>query len=68
MDHTDPRSIGAQIRMRMPYLTPLETRVVEGMTGRTDLDRTTALRQVSVRREATPAVRWAKCDWDCGRI
>ncbi len=31
----------------MPYLTPLETRVVEGMTGRTDLDRTTALRQVS---------------------
>ena len=47
MDHTDPRSIGAQIRMRMPYLTPLETRVVEGMTGRTDLDRTTPLRQVS---------------------
>ena len=47
MDHTDPRSIGAQIRMRMPYLTPLETRVVEGMTGRTDLHRTTALRQVS---------------------
>lgn len=47
MDQTDPRSIGAQIRMRMPYLTPLETRVVEGMTGRTDLDRSTPLRQVS---------------------
>ena len=30
MDHTDPRSIGAQIRMRMPYLTPLETRVEIG--------------------------------------
>ncbi|CAM3364404.1 MurR/RpiR family transcriptional regulator [Paracoccus nototheniae] len=48
MEHYDPRSIGAQIRMRLPFLTPLETRVVEGMTGRTDLDRSTALRQVAV--------------------
>lgn len=48
MEHYDPRSIGAQIRMRLPFLTPLEARVVEGMTGRTDLDRSTALRQVAV--------------------
>ncbi|QDA36534.1 MurR/RpiR family transcriptional regulator (plasmid) [Paracoccus liaowanqingii] len=47
MEQYDPRSIGAQIRMRLPFLTPLEGRVVEGMTGRTDLDRTTALRQVA---------------------
>lgn len=43
----DPRRIGAQIRMQLPFLTPLEARVVESITGRNDLDLTTALRQVS---------------------
>ncbi|NCT13330.1 MAG: MurR/RpiR family transcriptional regulator [Rhodobacterales bacterium] len=47
MNHYDPRSIGAQIRMRIPFLTPLEARVVDSMTSRNDLDRSTALRQVS---------------------
>lgn len=43
----DPRSIGAQIRMRMPQLTPLEARVVDTITGRLDLSEATALRQVA---------------------
>lgn len=43
----DPRGIGAQIRMRMPLLTPLEARVVETITGRTNLSETTALRDVA---------------------
>lgn len=43
----DPRRIGAQIRMQLPFLTPLEARVVETITGRSDLDLTTALRQVA---------------------
>lgn len=43
----DPRSIGAQIRMKMPFLTPLEARVVDTLTGRADLSLTTALREVS---------------------
>ena len=55
--HHDPRSIGAQIRMQMPFLTPLEARVVDGMTGRSDLDRTTALRQVAEDVEAKRLVK-----------
>lgn len=45
--HHDPRSIGAQIRMQMPLLTPLEARVVDTITGRSDLSLNTALRQVA---------------------
>jgi DNA-binding MurR/RpiR family transcriptional regulator len=33
----DPRAIGAQIRMRLPQLTPLERRVVEAIIARTDI-------------------------------
>ncbi|MAC79125.1 MAG: RpiR family transcriptional regulator [Rhodobacteraceae bacterium] len=44
---TDPRTVGAQIRMKMPFLTPLETRVMDTITGRTDLSLTTSLREVS---------------------
>lgn len=47
MERNDPRTIGAQIRMQMPFLTPLEARVVDNITGRSDLNLTTALRQVS---------------------
>ncbi|ABL68364.1 MurR/RpiR family transcriptional regulator [Paracoccus denitrificans] len=47
MGHYDPRTVGAQIRMKLPFLTPLEARVVDTITGRNDLDLTTALRQVS---------------------
>ncbi|SMD06410.1 MurR/RpiR family transcriptional regulator [Primorskyibacter flagellatus] len=44
---TDPRTIGAQIRMKMPFLTPLEARVMDTITGRNDLSLSTSLRAVS---------------------
>ena len=47
VNQIDPRSIGAQIRMQMPLLTPLEARVVDTITGRSDLSEATALRQVA---------------------
>jgi DNA-binding MurR/RpiR family transcriptional regulator len=47
MNQIDPRAIGAQIRMQMPFLTPLEARVVDTITGRSDLSETTALRDVA---------------------
>lgn len=47
MRMTDPRSIGAQIRMKLPFLTPLEARVVDSLTERNDLNITTSLRQIS---------------------
>ena len=43
----DPRTIGAQIRMQMPLLTPLEARVVDTITGRSDLSEATALKEVA---------------------
>lgn len=47
MNQIDPRSIGAQIRMQMPLLTPLEARVVDTITGRSDLSEATQLREVA---------------------
>ncbi len=47
VNQIDPRSIGAQIRMQMPGLTPLEARVVDTITGRLDLSEATSLRQVA---------------------
>ncbi len=47
MNQMDPRAIGAQIRMHMPLLTPLEARVVETMTGRNDLSEATPLRDIA---------------------
>lgn len=44
---TDPRTIGAQIRMKMPSLTPLEARVMDTITERTDLTLSTSLRCVA---------------------
>ena len=43
----DPRAIGAQIRMRMPLLTPLEARVVDTITGRRDFTGATPLQEVA---------------------
>lgn len=43
----DPRTVGAQVRMRTPSLTPLEARVVDTITGRADFDLGTSLRKVS---------------------
>jgi DNA-binding MurR/RpiR family transcriptional regulator len=44
---TDPRSIGAKIRMMMPNLTPLETKVVDGVFGRRDFSDQTSLKEVA---------------------
>ena len=43
----DPRAVGARIRMRMPHCTPLERRVVESITGRTNFDALTSIREVA---------------------
>lgn len=47
MTRMDPRAVGARIRMRLPHLTPLEVRVVESVTGRSDLAETTGLREIA---------------------
>lgn len=43
----DPRTVGARVRMRLPSLTPLEVRVVDTITSRTDLGIDTSLRLVA---------------------
>ncbi len=43
----DARAIGAQIRMRLPSLTPLEGKVAADILARRDIDETTPLREVS---------------------
>lgn len=43
----DPRAIGAQIRMRLPQLTPLERRVVEAIIARTDITEQTSLKEIA---------------------
>ncbi len=43
----DPRAVGAQIRMQIPNLTPLEAQVLDTMTGRTDFAETTGLKEVA---------------------
>lgn len=43
----DPRSVGARVRMQLPSLTPLEVRVVDTITSRTDLGIDTSLRLVA---------------------
>lgn len=43
----DPRAVGAQIRMRLPGLTPLEGKVAADILARKDITEATALRAVS---------------------
>lgn len=43
----DPRSIGPRIRMMLPHLTPLETRVVDAVLGRPGFDDHTPLSSVA---------------------
>lgn len=43
----DPRTVGAQVRMKMPLMTPLEARVIDTITGRSQLDLTTSIREVA---------------------
>jgi len=44
---SDPRTVGPRIRMMMPHLTPLESRVVEQILGRRDFNSDTSLKFVA---------------------
>ena len=44
----DARAVGAQIRMRLPSLTPLEGKVAADIMGRRDIDGATPLRDVAL--------------------
>jgi RpiR family transcriptional regulator, repressor of rpiB and als operon len=43
----DPRAVGAQIRMRLPGLTPLEAKVAADILARKDIDESMPLRDVA---------------------
>lgn len=43
----DARAVGAQIRMKLPALTPLEAKVAADILARKDIDEATALRDVA---------------------
>ena len=43
----DPRAVGAQIRMRLPSLTPLEGKVAAAILDRKDIDEATSLKEVA---------------------
>jgi DNA-binding MurR/RpiR family transcriptional regulator len=52
----DPRAIGAHIRMRLPQLTPLERKVVESITSKSDLSEQTSLKEVAVENAVSEAM------------
>lgn len=56
MNGQDPRAIGAQIRMRLPQLTPLELRVVDAITSRVDLTEETSLKDVATESSVSEAM------------
>lgn len=43
----DPRAVGAQIRMRLPSLTPLESKVASAILDRKDIDEATPLKEIA---------------------
>lgn len=56
MSRKDARAIGAQIRMRLPQLTPLELRVVDAITSREDLTDETSIKQVATDASVSEAM------------
>lgn len=52
----DPRAIGAQIRMRLPQLTPLERRVAEAIIARTDITEQTSLQEIAEENSVSQAM------------
>lgn len=44
----DPRAVGAQIRMRLPSLTPLEGKVAAAILDRKDIDAATPLKEIAL--------------------
>ena len=51
----DPRAVGAQIRMRLPSLTPLEGKVAADILARKDITEAMPLREVA---EGSGGSRW----------
>lgn len=56
LDSLDPRTVGAQIRMQIPNLTPLEARVLDSMTSSTDFSETTGLKEVATSADVSEAM------------
>lgn len=52
----DPRAIGAQIRMRLPQLTPLERRVAEAIIARTDITEQSSLKEIARENNVSEAM------------
>lgn len=52
----DPRAVGAQIRMRLPSLTPLEGKVAADILARKDIDETTPLREIAEKSAVSEAM------------
>ena len=52
----DPKAVGAQIRMKLPSLTPLEGKVAADILARKDIDATTALRDVAEKSAVSEAM------------
>ncbi len=52
----DPRAIGAQIRMRIPQLTPLERHVAEAILARTNINEQTSLQEVADENNVSQAM------------
>ena len=44
----DPKAVGAQIRMRLPSLTPLEGKVAAAILDRKDIDEATPLKEIAL--------------------
>ncbi|MEP4198282.1 MAG: MurR/RpiR family transcriptional regulator [Aliishimia sp.] len=56
MTAQDPNAIGAQIRMRLPQLTPLELRVIDAITSRDGLTDQTSLKEIATESAVSEAM------------
>ena len=52
----DPKAVAAQIRMKLPSLTPLEAKVASDILARKDIDAATALRAVAEKSGVSDAM------------
>ncbi|MFM2351229.1 MAG: hypothetical protein RIR04_2195 [Pseudomonadota bacterium] len=52
----DPRAVGAQIRMKLPSLTPLEGKVAAEILARKDIDEATPLREIALKSAVSEAM------------
>ncbi len=55
-DSLDLKAVGPRIRMRMPLLTPLETKVVETVIGQRDFSAETPLKQIAAQAGVSEAM------------